>query len=74
MEIETFLKDLESKLPEFVPSSKLVELGVFSSSSQGVQSRKRKQGPAFLKLSSKRLVYPKGPLLAWLRQRATHGI
>lgn len=70
MNLANFLNDLETNLPEFIPVSKLVEIGVFSSPAQESKARKRGEGPDFIRLSRKRLVYPRGPLMTWLRERA----
>lgn len=70
MHVEKFIEEVESKLPNLAETSDLIKLGIFSSVAQAVQRRKRGEAPEFLRLSEKRIVYPKAGVMSWLRERA----
>jgi len=70
MYVENFLEKVEPQLPDLADTSDLIRLGIFTSTAQAVQRRKRGEVPEFLKLSEKRIVYPKPAVMSWLRERA----
>lgn len=68
--VQQFIEEVDSKLPDVCDTSDLIKLGIFSSISQAVQRRKRGSAPEFLRLSEKRIVYPKKAVISWLKERA----
>ena len=69
MYVEEWIDHLEKTLPNVIDSTQLIKAGVFCSSAQAFNLRKRKGEPEFLRISTRRVVYPKEGVIAWLRKK-----
>lgn len=70
MHIEQFLSEIETKIPDIATTMQLVELGIFSSNHEALRRRYEGRGPDFIRLSERRIIYPKKAVMSWLRERA----
>lgn len=59
-------------LPEFLTSTHLVELGLFSSIDSAYLARLRNNSPDYLKLKGK-VLYPKSSVIEFIEQRMKKG-
>ena len=73
MYVKEWIDHLEKMLPDVIDPTQLIKAGVFCSSAQAFNRRKRRQEPEFLRLSTSRVVYPKKGVVAWLRACALLG-
>jgi len=69
MHVENFIDQIEKELPPLSTTRNLVKLGLFASKHAAVKSRNSGTKPEFLKLSEKRIVYPRDAIVEWLKQR-----
>jgi hypothetical protein len=65
------IDDIMSSLPEFLRGNDLIRIGLFKSRSDLCWAMKRNQAPPFIKLSIKKIVYPKSSLCEWLKQKSS---
>jgi hypothetical protein len=56
-----------TKLPEFLRSSDLIALGLFSSYADVSHAIKRNQAPPHIKIGKRKTVFPKSQLIYWLK-------
>jgi len=62
------LENLKRSLPEFLEPSSLVELGIAPSLTSLWNDRKSGKGIAFIRLSKRRVVYPRSAVIAFLTE------
>lgn len=64
------LEELLSSKPEFLRSHDLIKLGLYNSFSDVCLSKKRGFSPPNIRLSPRKIVYPKNMVLEWLHKKS----
>ncbi len=67
--LKDFMDRMEDELPLLSSTDDLVKLGIFSSKEQATSRRKKDKPPEFIRFSSRRVVYPKSAVMAWLKYK-----
>ena len=60
--------EISIKFPDFINTTDLVKIGLFSSDGQAGALRARGGGPPFTRSWNGYIMYPKGPLLQWIKE------
>lgn len=68
--IQQFIDDLEKTLPDPCIADDLIDAGLFPSRYSLAQRRLRGQGPEFIKLGARQILYPKKAIMNWLYECA----
>ena len=70
MDVDSVLiKRIQESPFECLSTGDLIYFGVFTSAVQAYNLRKAKRSPPYIKLSDKKVMYPKAELIAWLKER-----
>lgn len=64
------LEELLSSKPEFLRSHDLIAMGLYNSFSDVCLSKKRGFSPPSIRLSPRKIVYPKNMVLEWLHKKS----
>lgn len=64
------IKKLECRLPEMCTVADLVQVGIVKHRNSLLYYRRNNMGPPFLKLSEKKIIYPKQGVLDWLKDNS----
>ncbi len=67
--LKDFMDRMENELPLLSSTDDLVKLGIFSTKEQATSRRKKDKPPEFIRFSSRRVVYPKSAVMAWLKYK-----
>lgn len=69
---ESFLQKLDT-LPEFLECSHLIELGLYRHKNRVYLARIEGTGPSYVKISSKKYIYPKAAVREFILKRFHDG-
>lgn len=70
---DEFIDKLNKQLPEICTVNDLIKTGLISHRNTMEHYRKKKIGPPFLRVSERRIFYPKTGVLKWLKERMYAG-
>jgi hypothetical protein len=65
---DEFIEKLNRELPDVCTVNDLIKVGIISHRNIMNQFRKKKTGPPFLRISDRKIFYPKPGVLKWLRE------
>lgn len=69
---QNYIDQVISTLPEVCHTSDLVKAKIFKSKNAAWRARAHHQGPAFIQLSEKDVIYTKESVREWLNSRHHH--
>lgn len=70
---EEFIEKLDKQLPEICTIHDLIRAGIVTHRNTMEHYRKKNIGPPFLKLSQRKIYYPKEGILRWLKGKSNAG-
>jgi hypothetical protein len=62
-------KELEEKFPLFLRPADLIKAGLFTSRFSISHAIRRQNGPPFIRLDSKKVLFPRDQLIKWLKEK-----
>ena len=70
LNLNLMIEDIQKKFPEFLRATDLIKSGLYKSRSDLCWSIKRNQAPPSIKLSTRKVVFPRTSLCEWLQEKA----
>lgn len=70
---DDFIAKLDKLLPEICTIHDLIRTGIVSHRNTMEQYRKKNLGPPFLRISERKIFYPKNGVLKWLKESSYAG-